>query len=50
MREVTISVDDGGNAVDVHPKIGEQGSGEPLNLYATVDELRKKLRRLEARM
>ncbi|WP_234019137.1 siphovirus ReqiPepy6 Gp37-like family protein [Streptomyces sp. Tu6071] len=50
VREVTISVDDGGNAVDVHPKIGEQGSGEPLNLYATVDELRKKLRRLEARM
>ncbi|MEU5166788.1 siphovirus ReqiPepy6 Gp37-like family protein [Streptomyces mutomycini] len=50
VREVNITVDDGGNALTVSPKIGEQGSGDPLNLYATVFEMRKKLRKLEARM
>ncbi|MFE5092089.1 siphovirus ReqiPepy6 Gp37-like family protein [Streptomyces sp. NPDC056638] len=50
VREVTISVDDGGNAIDVNPKIGEQGSGEPLNLYKTVYDMQKKLRKLESRM
>jgi hypothetical protein len=50
VREVTISVDDGGNAMDVSPKIGAQGSGEPLNLYKTVYDMQKKLRKLEARM
>ncbi|MEU0952789.1 siphovirus ReqiPepy6 Gp37-like family protein [Streptomyces niveus] len=50
VREVTITVDDGGNALTVSPKIGEQGSGDPLNLYKTVFEMREKLRKLEARM
>jgi hypothetical protein len=50
VREVSISVDDGGNAVSVSPKIGEQGAGEPLNLYKSVYEMRRKLRKLEARM
>ncbi|MFJ3634627.1 hypothetical protein [Streptomyces sp. NPDC090112] len=50
VREVTISVDDGGNTQDVNPKIGQQGSGEPLNLYKTVYEMQRKLRRLESRM
>lgn len=50
VREVSITVDDGGNALSVSPKIGEQGSGEPLNLYSSVYEMRKKLRKLEARM
>ncbi|MEU0159027.1 siphovirus ReqiPepy6 Gp37-like family protein [Streptomyces sp. NPDC006261] len=50
VREVDITVDDGGNAVTVSPKIGEQGSGDPLNLYKTVFEMREKLRKLEARM
>jgi hypothetical protein len=50
VREVTISVDDGGNTQDVAPKIGQQGSGEPLNLYKTVSDMQKKLRRLQARM
>ncbi|MEU9258974.1 siphovirus ReqiPepy6 Gp37-like family protein [Streptomyces sp. NPDC048212] len=50
VREVNITVDDGGNALTVSPKIGEQGSGDPLNLYSTVFEMRKKLRKLEARM
>ena len=50
VREVSITVDEGGNAVSVAPKIGEQGSGDPLNLYKTVFEMRKKLRKLEARM
>lgn len=50
VREVAISVDDGGNTQDVNPKIGQQGSGEPLNLYRTVYEMQKKLRRLESRM
>ncbi|AWN05303.1 minor tail protein [Streptomyces phage Ibantik] len=50
VREVSITVDDGGKAVTVSPKVGEQGSGDPLNLYSTVFEMRKKLRKLEARM
>jgi hypothetical protein len=50
VREVNITVDDGGNAVTVAPKIGEQGNGDPLNLYKTVFEMREKLRKLEARM
>ena len=50
VREVNITVDDGGNAVTVSPKIGEQGSGDPLNLYKTVFDMREKLRRLEAGM
>ncbi|MFI5877529.1 siphovirus ReqiPepy6 Gp37-like family protein [Streptomyces sp. NPDC051445] len=50
VREVTISVDDAGNTNDVAPKIGQQGSGEPLNLYKTVSDMQKKLRRLQARM
>ncbi|MFE2075189.1 Gp37-like protein [Streptomyces misionensis] len=50
VREVVISVDDGGNTQDVAPKIGQQGTGEPLNLYKTVSEMQKKLRRLESRM
>lgn len=50
VREVVISVDDGGNAQDISPKIGQQGTGEPLNLYRTVSEMQRKLRRLEARM
>ncbi|MET9816868.1 siphovirus ReqiPepy6 Gp37-like family protein [Streptomyces sp. NPDC006355] len=50
VREVNITVDDGGNALTVAPKIGEQGSGDPLNLYKTVFEMREKLRKLEARM
>ncbi|RLV10235.1 hypothetical protein CTZ27_03175 [Streptomyces griseocarneus] len=49
VREVSISVDDGGRT-DVTPKIGEQGTGEPLNLYRQVSEMREKLRKLEARM
>ncbi|MFI1796353.1 hypothetical protein ACH427_03185 [Streptomyces sp. NPDC020379] len=49
VREVTISVDDGGRS-DVAPKVGEQGTGEPLNLYRQVSEMREKLRKLEARM
>jgi len=50
VREVNITVDDGGNSVSVAPSIGEQGSGDPLNLYKTVFEMREKLRKLEARM
>lgn len=50
VREVNITVDDGGNAVSVSPKIGEQGNGDPLNLYKTVFEMREKLRKLETRM
>ncbi|MGW0580289.1 siphovirus ReqiPepy6 Gp37-like family protein [Streptomyces sp. NPDC002920] len=50
VREVVISVDDAGNVQDVAPKIGQQGTGDPLNLYKTVSEMQKKLRRLEARM
>jgi hypothetical protein len=50
VREVSVTVEDGGKTWDVAPKIGEQGSGEPLNLYRTIFEMREKLRRLEARM
>lgn len=50
VREVVISIDDGGNVQDVSPKIGEQGTGEPLNLYKTVSEMQRKLNRLQARM
>ncbi|MFJ6010218.1 siphovirus ReqiPepy6 Gp37-like family protein [Streptomyces halstedii] len=50
VREVNITVDDGGQVNSVAPKIGEQGSGDPLNLYKTVFEMREKLRKLEARM
>ncbi|MEU5577774.1 hypothetical protein ABZ791_10805 [Streptomyces huasconensis] len=50
VREVVISVDDGGNAQDVSPKIGQQGTGDPLNLYKTVYDMQRKLRRLESRM
>jgi hypothetical protein len=50
VREVSVSVKDGGKTWDVAPKVGEQGSGQPLNLYRTVFEMREKLRRLEARM
>lgn len=50
VREVDITVDDGGNALTMSPKIGEQGDDSPLNLYKTVFEMREKLRKLEARM
>ncbi|MFE5542770.1 siphovirus ReqiPepy6 Gp37-like family protein [Streptomyces sp. NPDC056534] len=50
VREVSITVEDGGRVQTVAPSIGEQGSGNPLNLYKTVFEMREKLRRLEARM
>ncbi|MFI2031401.1 Gp37-like protein [Streptomyces buecherae] len=50
VREVVVSVDDGGKATDIKPKIGQQGSGEPLNLYKTVFDMQRKLRKLEARM
>ncbi|MFE3579393.1 Gp37-like protein [Streptomyces vinaceus] len=50
VREVTITVEDGGRISSVTPKIGEQGTGEPLNLYKHVSELREKLRKLEARL
>lgn len=50
VREVVVSVDDAGNTQDVQPKIGQQGTGEPLNLYKTVYDMQKKLRKLEARM
>ncbi|MEU5186993.1 siphovirus ReqiPepy6 Gp37-like family protein [Streptomyces klenkii] len=50
VREVNISVEDGGRVSAVTPKIGEQGTGSPLNLYKTVFDMREKLRKLEARM
>ncbi|MGW2539312.1 siphovirus ReqiPepy6 Gp37-like family protein [Kitasatospora sp. NPDC001574] len=50
VREVNISVEDAGKSLTIRPKIGEQGTGDPLNLYKTVSELREKLRKLEARM
>ncbi|MEV5883088.1 siphovirus ReqiPepy6 Gp37-like family protein [Streptomyces sp. NPDC052020] len=50
VREVSITVDQGGQTETVSPSIGEQGSGNPLNIYKTVFEMREKLRRLEARM
>ncbi|MFF8629689.1 siphovirus ReqiPepy6 Gp37-like family protein [Streptomyces werraensis] len=50
VREVSITVDQGGQTETVSPTIGEQGSGNPLNLYKTVFDMREKLRKLEARM
>lgn len=50
VREVTITVDDAGSVSAVTPKIGDQGTGEPLNLYKQVFEMREKLRKLESRM
>ncbi|MGW2596967.1 Gp37-like protein [Streptomyces klenkii] len=50
VREVNLSVEDGGRVSAVTPKIGDQGTGSPLNLYNTVFEMREKLRKLEARM
>ncbi|WP_326827432.1 siphovirus ReqiPepy6 Gp37-like family protein [Streptomyces sp. NBC_01751] len=50
VREVSITVDQGGDTETVTPTIGEQGSGNPLNLYKTVFDMREKLRKLEARM
>jgi hypothetical protein len=50
VREVSITVDSGGQTETVSPSIGDQGTGNPLNLYKTVFEMREKLRRLEARM
>ncbi|MFI2909462.1 siphovirus ReqiPepy6 Gp37-like family protein [Streptomyces sp. PDY-4] len=50
VREVVVSIDDAGNVQDVSPKIGQQGTGEPLNLYKTVYEMQRKLNRLQARM
>lgn len=50
VREVVVSIDDAGNVQDVSPKIGQQGTGDPLNLYKTVYDMQRKLRRLEARM
>ncbi|MEU2513785.1 Gp37-like protein [Streptomyces syringium] len=50
VKEVNISVEDGGRVQSVTPKIGDQGTGEPLNLYRTVWEMKEKLRRLESRM
>ncbi|MEU6765907.1 siphovirus ReqiPepy6 Gp37-like family protein [Streptomyces sp. NPDC046853] len=50
VREVSITVDAGGDTETVTPTIGEQGSGNPLNLYKTVFDMREKLRKLEARM
>ncbi|MGK5627005.1 Gp37-like protein [Streptomyces sp. URMC 123] len=50
VKEVTITVDDGGRVNTVTPKVGDQGTGEPLNLYKQVFEMREKLRKLEARM
>jgi hypothetical protein len=50
VREVSITVDAGGQTETVAPSIGEQGSGNPLNLYKTVFDMREKLRKLEARM
>ncbi|UFQ16417.1 MULTISPECIES: siphovirus ReqiPepy6 Gp37-like family protein [Streptomyces] len=50
VKEVNISVEDGGRVLDVTPKIGNQGTGEPLNLYKTVWDMKAKLRKLESRM
>jgi hypothetical protein len=50
VREVDITIEDGGKTQTVSPKIGEQGTGNPLNLYKTVFEMREKLRKLETRM
>ncbi|MEV3860708.1 siphovirus ReqiPepy6 Gp37-like family protein [Streptomyces sp. NPDC050095] len=50
VREVVVSVDDGGKTQDVSPKIGEQGTGDPLNLYRTVYEMQKQLRKMQSKM
>lgn len=50
VREVNVTVENGGQSETVTPKIGQQGEGDPLNLYKTVWEMREKLRKLEARM
>ncbi|MBT2383868.1 hypothetical protein J7E86_09755 [Streptomyces sp. ISL-11] len=50
VREVNITVEDGGRTQSVTPKIGQQGMGDPLNLYKTVFEMRERLRKLESRM
>ncbi|WP_344024020.1 Gp37-like protein [Streptomyces luteireticuli] len=50
IREVNITVENGGQTETVTPKVGQQGEGDPLNLYKTVWEMREKLRKLEARM
>jgi hypothetical protein len=50
VREVSITVDQGGQTETVSPSIGDQGSGNPLNLYKTVFQMREKLRKLESRM
>jgi hypothetical protein len=50
VREVAITVDQGGQTETVAPSIGDQGAGNPLNLYKTVFDMREKLRKLEARM
>ncbi|MFG2228035.1 siphovirus ReqiPepy6 Gp37-like family protein [Streptomyces sp. NPDC048644] len=50
VKEVNISVEDGGRISDVTPKIGDQGTGEPLNIYKTVWDMKAKLRKLESRM
>lgn len=50
VREVNITVEDGGQVSSVTPKIGDQGTGSPLNLYKTVFDMRERLRKLEARM
>lgn len=50
VREVNITIEDGGRTETVTPKIGQQGIGDPLNLYRTVWEMREKLRKMEARM
>ncbi|OKH95413.1 siphovirus ReqiPepy6 Gp37-like family protein [Streptomyces uncialis] len=49
IREVNVAIEDGGKT-SITPKIGEQGTGEPLNLYKSVWEMREKLRKLEARL
>ncbi|GCD99866.1 siphovirus ReqiPepy6 Gp37-like family protein [Embleya hyalina] len=50
VREVNISVEDGGKSSSVTPVIGEQGTNAPLNLYAHVAAMRDRVRRLEARL
>ncbi|MFF4952841.1 hypothetical protein [Streptomyces chattanoogensis] len=50
VREVNITVEDGGRTETVVPKIGEQGTGEPLNLYKHISDMREKLRKMESRM
>lgn len=49
LRQVTISVDDGGKTLSVAPVIGDQGTGNPLNLYSVVSDMRDRVRKLETR-